>query len=165
MATVDHLARSGYAGHVAAGLRTRAPHLARGGSQPLLWGAAVAGAGADCGDQPAGVVRAQYGGGAVTAQPWRGGAVVRPGGLLQRKVLGMPAFPGFTAPSGATRSRAVSAERSVNLYLEESPNQRGQYTLYGFPGLETVQTLTSGPVLGAYECTNGRVFVATSTDL
>jgi hypothetical protein len=77
----------------------------------------------------------------------------------------MPLLPGFCAPSSPTRSRAVSAERTINLYIEESPNQKGQFTLYGYPGLLPVATLPSGPVRGLYESTLGRVFAVTSTTL
>lgn len=63
------------------------------------------------------------------------------------------------------RSAAVSPERTINLYLELNENQRGQATLYGFPGLLPVAQLPSGPIRGLYEATNGRVFATTSTTL
>jgi hypothetical protein len=75
------------------------------------------------------------------------------------------AFQGFCGPSGAVRSLAVSPERTINYYLEQSPNDRQQFTLYGFPGLLEVAQLPSGPVRALYEATNGRVFAVTSTTL
>jgi len=77
----------------------------------------------------------------------------------------MPLLPGFCAPSSPTRSGAVSSEKTINMYIEESPNQKGQFTLYGYPGLLPVATLPSGPVRGLYESTLGRVFAVTSTTL
>jgi hypothetical protein len=77
----------------------------------------------------------------------------------------MPMLPAFCAPSSPARSPAVSAERTINYYIEQSPNDKNQYTLYSFPGLLPVATLPSGPVRGLYEATNGRVFAVTSTTL
>jgi hypothetical protein len=59
----------------------------------------------------------------------------------------------------------VATDRLINLYLEESSNQKGVYTLYSMPGLRQVALLPSGPVRGLYEATNGRVFAVTSTSL
>jgi hypothetical protein len=77
----------------------------------------------------------------------------------------MPELKAFCGPSGEARSPFVSAERTINMYLQESDNQKGVYTLYGIPGLQQVATLPSGPVRGLYEATNGRVFAVTSTTL
>ena len=77
----------------------------------------------------------------------------------------MPLLPNFVGPTGAERSHAVDASRTINLYLQESSSQRGNYVLYGFPGLLPVCLLPSGPIRGLYEATNGRVFAATSTTL
>lgn len=77
----------------------------------------------------------------------------------------MPLLPNFVGPTGAERSHAVDASRTINLYLQESSSQRGNYVLYGFPGLLPVALLPSGPIRGLYEATNGRVFAATSTTL
>lgn len=77
----------------------------------------------------------------------------------------MPALPNFVGPSGAERSRAVDASRTINMYLQEGSSQRGQYVLYSFPGLLPVAQLPSGPIRGLYEATNGTVWAATSTTL
>ena len=77
----------------------------------------------------------------------------------------MPQLPGFCSPSGAVRSAAVDASRSINLYLEEVPNQRGAYVLYGMPGLRPWLQLPSAPVRGLYETTTARTFAVTSTSL
>jgi hypothetical protein len=59
----------------------------------------------------------------------------------------------------------VATDRLINLYVEESSNQKGVYTLYSMPGLRQVALLPSGPVRGLYEATNGRVYAVTSTTL
>src|SRR5262245_26092967 len=125
LASADDVARSRYGGRLPAGLRPRlAPGVGPGGGA-LLCRAAVAAAGARGGAGEAGAVRAEHGHWQAHAHPglWR--ASIRPGGLLCWEGVGMPAFPGFCAPSGATRSPAASAERTINYYIEESPNERG----------------------------------------
>ena len=77
----------------------------------------------------------------------------------------MPALPGFIGPTGVARSPNVAADRLINMYVEESSNQKGVFTLYSMPGLREVALLPSGPVRGLYEATNGRVFAVTSTTL
>ena len=75
----------------------------------------------------------------------------------------MPALKGFVGPTGRARSPTVACDRTVNMYVEESSNEKGVYTLYSMPGLRPVALLPSGPVRGLYEATNGRVFAVTST--
>jgi hypothetical protein len=77
----------------------------------------------------------------------------------------MPMLPNFVGPSAEARSPFVDASRTINFYVQESDHQKGQYALYGMPGLEQVAALPSGPVRGLYESTLGRVFIATSTTL
>lgn len=77
----------------------------------------------------------------------------------------MPELKGFVGPTGVARSSNVAADRLLNLYVEESSNEKGRYTLYSMPGLRQVALLPSGPVRGLYEATNGRVFCTTSTTL
>jgi hypothetical protein len=77
----------------------------------------------------------------------------------------MPPLKGFCGPTGMARSTNVAADRLLNMYLEESSNEKGVYTLYSMPGLRQVAELPSGPVRGLYEATNGRVFATTSTTL
>lgn len=77
----------------------------------------------------------------------------------------MPAIPNFCAPSGQTRSPNVACDRTINLYLEEVPNERGRMALYSMPGLRQVATLPSGPIRGLYTTGTGRTFAVTSTAL
>jgi hypothetical protein len=77
----------------------------------------------------------------------------------------MPELRGFCAPSGATRSPFVACDRTINLYLEESPNDRGRMALYSMPGLRPVAVLPSVPVRGLYTTSTGRTFAVTSTTL
>lgn len=77
----------------------------------------------------------------------------------------MPALRNFCGPTGVARSPNVAADRCINLYVEESSNEKGVYSLLSMPGLRPVATLPSGPVRGLYEATNGRVFATTSTTL
>src|SRR5262245_52805123 len=71
----------------------------------------------------------------------------------------------FVGPSGQVRSPALSSERTINLYLEELPNQRGTYTLMSMPGLRPVTLLPSAPVRALYQSSIGRTFAVTSTTL
>lgn len=77
----------------------------------------------------------------------------------------MPDLKGFCAPSGEERSASVSCDRTINMYLQEVPNEKGRMTLYSMPGLRQVAELPSGPVRGLWEATNGRVFAVTSSTL
>ena len=77
----------------------------------------------------------------------------------------MPELRGFCGPSGATRSPFISADRTVNLYIEDSPNERGRFALYSMPGLRPVALLPSAPVRGIYTTSTGRTFAVTSTTL
>lgn len=77
----------------------------------------------------------------------------------------MPMLPGFCAPSGRSRLLTVSSERTINLYLENVPNDPRQYVLYGMPGLRPWLLLPSAPVRGLYETSTGRTFAVTSTTL
>lgn len=77
----------------------------------------------------------------------------------------MPPLANFCGPSGATRSPFIAADRTINLYVEETPNARGQYALYSMPGLSPVALLPSAPVRGLYTTSTGRTFAVTSTTL
>jgi hypothetical protein len=74
-------------------------------------------------------------------------------------------YPGFIGPSGTDRSNIVSPERTINFYVQANDTNPRDVALYAFPGLQPVATLASGPVRALYECTNGRVFAVTSTQL
>lgn len=77
----------------------------------------------------------------------------------------MAMLPNFCAPSGAVRSSAADPSRTINLYVENLPNDPRQFILYGMPGLRPVMLLPSGPVRGVFETTGGRTFAVTSTTL
>ena len=74
-------------------------------------------------------------------------------------------LPGFCAPSGESRDAAIACDRTVNMYLEELPNERGKLCLYSLPGLRPVAELPSAPVRGLYTTTTGRTFAVTSSTL
>jgi len=59
----------------------------------------------------------------------------------------------------------VACDRTVNLYLEESPNERGKMAMFSMPGLRPVALLPSAPVRGLYTTSTGRTFAVTSTTL
>lgn len=77
----------------------------------------------------------------------------------------MPDLPGFCAPSGVSRSPTVACDRTINLYLEPSSNNKDKLALYSMPGLRPVAELPSAPVRGLYTTTTGRTFAATSSQL
>lgn len=74
-------------------------------------------------------------------------------------------FKGFVAPSNAGLSLAVTAERTINMTVQENEGQKGTYYLRSMPGLRQVAALPSGPIRALYEATNSRVFIATSTTI
>jgi hypothetical protein len=63
------------------------------------------------------------------------------------------------------RSPFLAADRSVNLYLDELPAQRGTYVLLSMPGLRPLALLPSAPVRALYQSSVGRTFAVTSTTL
>src|SRR4051794_4432796 len=62
-------------------------------------------------------------------------------------------FPGFIGPAYASRSTAVSTQRSLNLYLEADESGaegKGPRVLLGTPGISTFTTLPTSPVRGLW---------------
>lgn len=71
---------------------------------------------------------------------------------------------GFCGPSGESRSTRIACDRTINLYLDEVPNEQ-RLVLYSMPGLRPVAVLPSAPVRALYTTTTGRTFAVTSTEL
>jgi hypothetical protein len=71
-------------------------------------------------------------------------------------------IPGFIGPSYTSISRAINAQRLVNMRLElDTANGKSPVSLVGLPGYTAViEDLPAEPVRGFWKAAGGRVFVA-----
>lgn len=79
----------------------------------------------------------------------------------------MGVIKGFVGPAYQSVSRAINAQRCINLRLEiDQANGRSPLALIGLPGYTTpVNVFGAGPIRGAYVTSSGQLFVMSGTDL